>query len=66
MIFRMFFILNLQALVHVSTAYSNCDRQDVGEVIYPTAYQPDHIISLINWLPEDVLDKVGTYAMNVC
>lgn len=25
----------MQALVHVSTAYSNCDRREVREEVYP-------------------------------
>lgn len=54
-----FNIIILQAFVHVSTAYSNSDRQEVKEVVYPTAYQPGNIISLINWLPDDMLDKVS-------
>lgn len=47
-----------QALVHVSTAYCNCDRSEIQEVIYSTPYDPANIINLISWLPEDVLDKV--------
>uniref|UniRef100_A0A336MZZ9 Fatty acyl-CoA reductase n=1 Tax=Culicoides sonorensis TaxID=179676 RepID=A0A336MZZ9_CULSO len=48
----------LDALVHVSTAYCNCDRSEVAEVIYSPPYCPDDIIALINWLPEDMLDKI--------
>lgn len=47
-----------QALVHVSTAYCNCDRADVSEIIYSPPYKPDDVISLVQWLPEDLLDKV--------
>lgn len=47
-----------QALIHVSTAYCNCDRTDVQEVIYAPPYNPDDIIALINWLPEEMLDQV--------
>lgn len=47
-------------MIHVSTAYCNCDRTDVSEVIYAPPYNPDDIISLINWLPEDILDQVRT------
>lgn len=49
---------SLDALIHVSTAYCNCDRTDVSEIIYDPPYSPDDIISLINWLPEDMLDKL--------
>lgn len=51
-------MLLVQALVHVSTAYCNCDRSDVAETIYSPPYSPDDIISLVQWLPEDLLDKV--------
>ncbi|KAL7738356.1 hypothetical protein ACLKA6_006676 [Drosophila palustris] len=51
-------MLRLDALIHVSTAYCNCDRTDVSEVIYAPPYNPDDIISLINWLPEDILDQL--------
>ncbi|KAL7032636.1 hypothetical protein ACKWTF_007368 [Chironomus riparius] len=48
----------LEALVHVSTAYCNCDRRDVAEMIYSPPFNPDDIISLVQWLPEDLLDKL--------
>ncbi|XP_017148612.1 putative fatty acyl-CoA reductase CG5065 [Drosophila miranda] len=51
-------MMSLDALIHVSTAYCNCDRTDVEEVIYERPYNPDDIISLINWLPEDILDQL--------
>lgn len=44
--------------MHVSTAYCNCDRSDIAEMIYTPPYSPDDIISLVQWLPEDLLDKV--------
>lgn len=55
---RFHFDIHSKALVHVSTAYCNCDRTEINEVIYSTPYDPANIINLINWLPEDVLDKV--------
>lgn len=51
-------MMSLDALIHVSTAYCNCDRTEISEVIYTTPYNPDDIFSLVNWLPEDMLDKV--------
>lgn len=50
---------NLKALVHVSTAYCNCDRDEITEKIYLPPYSPDEIISLVNWLPEHLLDEVS-------
>lgn len=52
------FVYTLQALVHISTAYCNCDRTEINETIYSTPYDPANIINLTSWLPEDLLDKV--------
>ena len=35
----------LEALVHISTAYANCDRDKIGEEIYPP---PLHHSKLVN------------------
>lgn len=51
-------MMYLDALIHVSTAYCNCDRTEISEVIYTTPYNPDDIFSLVDWLPEDMLDKL--------
>ncbi|XP_055635584.1 putative fatty acyl-CoA reductase CG5065 [Toxorhynchites rutilus septentrionalis] len=51
-------MLFLDALVHVSTAYCNCDRKDVCEIIYPPPYNPEEIIQLVKWFPEDMLEKL--------
>lgn len=44
--------------MHVSTAYCNCDKKEVTEIIYPPPYNPDDIIQLVRWFPEDILEKV--------
>lgn len=36
----------LEALIHVSTAYCNCDRKDVDEIIYPLPTGPEEVIAL--------------------
>lgn len=46
---------NLEALVHVSTAYANCDRQHISEVVYNPPVQPDKIIEAVNWVEEDLM-----------
>uniref|UniRef100_T1E2J9 Fatty acyl-CoA reductase n=1 Tax=Psorophora albipes TaxID=869069 RepID=T1E2J9_9DIPT len=51
-------MLCLDALVHVSTAYCNCDKKEVAEIIYPPPYNPDDIIQLVRWFPEDILEKL--------
>nr|CAD7424357.1 unnamed protein product [Timema monikensis] len=51
-------ILKLEALVHVSTAYSNCDRPEVDEVIYSPPYDPEHIIQCMEWMDDDLVNTV--------
>ena len=46
--------------VHVSTAYCNCDRSDVKEVIYPPPVGPDQVTSLVDCLEESLLDSLTT------
>ena len=48
-------IKNLEALVHVSTAYANCDRQHISEVVYNPPVQPDRIIEAVDWIEEDLV-----------
>jgi len=38
---------NLQVFVHVSTAYANCERKYIDEVVYPPAMEPQKIIDAI-------------------
>lgn len=49
---------NLEALVHVSTAYCNCDRTDVKELVYPAEINPEQVITLVNTLDEDLIDTL--------
>ncbi|KAK2161763.1 hypothetical protein LSH36_110g04008 [Paralvinella palmiformis] len=36
---------NLEAFVHISTAYSNCDRKKIDEILYQQRLTPDQLIS---------------------
>ena len=39
-----------QALVHISTAYANCNRRSVDEVVYPAPLSPAKVVSAIEWV----------------
>ncbi|XP_062512812.1 putative fatty acyl-CoA reductase CG5065 [Corticium candelabrum] len=39
---------NLKALIHISTAYSHCDRSQIDETIYPPSLPPDKLIETLN------------------
>ena len=47
-----------QALVHVSTAYCNCNRQEVSELVYPPPADPEKIMQCVEWLEDDLLDAI--------
>lgn len=49
---------SLEAFVYVSTAYCNCDRSDIGEMVYKPPYNPRAIISLAEWSTTGIMDKV--------
>nr|QGV11529.1 FAR2 [Tetrastichus brontispae] len=49
---------NLEALIHVSTAYCNCDRRDVEEVIYPAPHDPEQIISCTTWMDDGLVEEL--------
>ncbi|KAI4502228.1 hypothetical protein M0802_002910 [Mischocyttarus mexicanus] len=48
----------LQALIHVSTAYCNCDRKDVAEEIYPLAKDPEQVISWTKSMDDEMIDEL--------
>ena len=48
-------VKNLEALIHVSTAYANCDRFHISEIVYNPPVQPDRIIEAVDWIEEDLV-----------
>lgn len=50
---------NLEALVHVSTAYSNCDRKQVDEVFYEPPIEADKLIDMAQWMQPEMLDEIS-------
>lgn len=49
---------NLRALVHVSTAFSNCDKPEVDEVVYPPPIAPSEIIEAAGSMDGKTMDKM--------
>uniref|UniRef100_A0A6G1SDH4 Fatty acyl-CoA reductase n=1 Tax=Aceria tosichella TaxID=561515 RepID=A0A6G1SDH4_9ACAR len=49
---------NLEALVHVSTAYSNCNRNQVDEIFYDTPIDANKLIDMANWMNPELLEKL--------
>lgn len=51
-------MLNFQALLHVSTAFSNCVRKDIDEKFYDPPLAPEKLLSLVDCLDEDKLEAI--------
>lgn len=51
-------IPQLAALVHISTAYANCDHVEVDEHIYPVELDPERLIELAKWLDQPTLQEL--------
>ena len=50
----------LVALIHVSTAYANCDRENVLEAVYPPPRNFDNWLDLLSWIDDSDSEKVTT------
>ncbi|XP_041367398.1 fatty acyl-CoA reductase 1-like [Gigantopelta aegis] len=46
----------LQVLVHVSTAYANCERPFIEEVVYPPTVDPHKLIDALEWMDDEMLE----------
>jgi fatty acyl-CoA reductase len=49
---------NLRCLVHVSTAYANCDMPNIKEQVYPPASDPHKLLDALDWLTEEAAEKI--------
>lgn len=48
----------LKALIHVSTAYANCNRTEIDEVLYDPKVRPNQIIDAVKWMDEDLINQL--------
>ncbi|XP_041471919.1 fatty acyl-CoA reductase 1-like isoform X1 [Lytechinus variegatus] len=48
----------LLVLQHVSTAYANCDRSRIEEVVYPPPIDPYKILDAVEWMSEDMIQTL--------
>ncbi|KAJ9600160.1 hypothetical protein L9F63_009570, partial [Diploptera punctata] len=54
----------LKALVHVSTCYCNCDRQEIDEILYPPHADWREIIKMVETLDEYTLNILTPKILN--
>ncbi|XP_048222841.1 fatty acyl-CoA reductase 2 [Perognathus longimembris pacificus] len=48
----------LEAFIHISTAFSNCNLQHIDEVIYPCSVEPKKIIDSMEWLDDKIIEEI--------
>ncbi|PIC16340.1 hypothetical protein B9Z55_022980 [Caenorhabditis nigoni] len=51
-------IKDLKVLVHVSTAYANCDRVETVERIYKSPMAPQKLVDALTWMDDETLTKI--------
>ncbi|ELU15810.1 hypothetical protein CAPTEDRAFT_228509 [Capitella teleta] len=54
----------LECLVHISTAYANCDREDISEAVYEPPMSPEKLIEATEWMDDEVLDTLTPYLIH--
>lgn len=50
---------NLEALVHVSTAYANCDRKKVEEILYEPPIDADKLLDMSEWMNPETFEEIA-------
>lgn len=45
-------------MVHVSTAYCNCDKREINESVYPSPVDAHKVMNVVKVLDEEMLDVI--------
>ncbi|XP_008309561.1 fatty acyl-CoA reductase 1 isoform X2 [Cynoglossus semilaevis] len=49
---------NLDVFIHVSTAYANCDRELIEEVVYPPPVDYRRLMDTLDWMDDDLVSTL--------
>ncbi|XP_069375748.1 fatty acyl-CoA reductase 1 isoform X4 [Paralichthys olivaceus] len=49
---------HLEAFIHISTAYANCNRKHIDEVIYPPPVEPKKLIESLEWMDDNMVRDI--------
>jgi len=49
----------LEVFIHVSTAYCNCDRQEIAESVYPPPVHPNKVLDACEWMSDDMINQLA-------
>lgn len=52
-------VANLEALVHVSTAYANCNRKHISEKVYKPPMNPTCCMNATEWMSDETSVKIS-------
>lgn len=55
---------NIMALIHLSTAFCNCDQEVLREEIYDCPQKPTDLIRCAEWMSEEAMDIMGRKLMS--
>ncbi|XP_034946192.1 putative fatty acyl-CoA reductase CG5065 [Chelonus insularis] len=55
----------LQALIHISTSYSQCGEDVLEERAYPTPISPENVMTLVNIVNDDLLNSITPKLLGV-
>nr|XP_033784733.1 fatty acyl-CoA reductase 1 isoform X1 [Geotrypetes seraphini] len=48
----------LEVYVHVSTAFANCNRKHIDEIIYPPPLDPRKLIEALEWMDDSLVNDI--------
>ncbi|KYO44734.1 fatty acyl-CoA reductase 1 [Alligator mississippiensis] len=48
----------LEAFIHISTAYANCNQKHIDEIIYPPPVEPKKLFGLVEWMDESIIEDI--------
>ncbi|XP_057712053.1 fatty acyl-CoA reductase 1 isoform X2 [Corythoichthys intestinalis] len=55
---------HLEAFIHFSTAYANCNRKHIDEVIYPPPVEPRKLIESLEWMDDSIVQDITPRLIN--
>ncbi|XP_041447191.1 uncharacterized protein LOC399063 isoform X1 [Xenopus laevis] len=48
----------LEVFIHVSTAYANCNRKQIEEMVYPPPVDPKKLIESLAWMDDSLVNNI--------
>lgn len=49
---------HLEVFIHISTAYANCDRPFIEEMVYNPPVDPQKLIDVLEWMDDDMITSI--------